>query len=600
MKWKLTPYTIKKGILYFRHFGPKEFFIRLRDRLEPEEVPYGPWYEKHCADGKTLEKQRARVWEDPVLISLAVPLYHTPPLFLEQMIASVRAQTYPHWELCLANGSPEDETLAAALRAYESDDRIRVCTLSGNLGIAENTNAAVKMAKGSYIGLLDHDDLLSADALFEVAEALQREQKKGKRMPELLYTDEDKVRTDLSEHLQPNLKPDFDPDLLRSNNYICHFLVFSRGLYERAGGLKPGFDGAQDYDFILRCTEVADGICHIPRILYHWRLSEDSTADNPISKDYAYEAGRRAIEEHLARCHLEAEVFRKKDMGCYRVRYPVEGDPLVSVVIPNKDEKETLQRCLTSIFEKTTWKNYEIIIVENNSETAEIFEYYKEIDGRNGVRVVYWDGNFNFSAINNFGISHARGDYILCLNNDTEVISPDWMTELLGHVQRPGTGIAGARLYYPDDTVQHAGMVIGIGGVAGNLFVGLKRGHSGYMHRDCLQQDLSAVTAACMMVKREAFEAAGGFEEQLAIAFNDADLCLKVREAGYLIVYDPYAELYHYESKTRGAEDTEEKARRFQKEIEYMRSRWTKILKEGDPYYNPNLSLSKWNYSLRS
>ncbi len=600
MKWKLNPYTIKKGILYFRHFGAREFFIRLQDRLEPEEVPYGPWYEKHRADEKTLARQRTETFKDPVLISIAVPLYRTPPDLLRQMIDSVKAQTYPRWELCLANGSPEDEQLQAALAAQRTDARIRVQTLPENLGIAGNTNAAIEMAAGRYIGLLDHDDLLAPDALYEVAKALQEEKEKNGRMPELLYTDEDKVRYDLSEHLQPNLKPDYNPDLLRSNNYICHFLVFARTLYDRAGPFQKDYEGAQDYDFILRATEKAAGICHIPRILYHWRLSSQSTADNPVSKQYAYEAGRRAIEMHLKRCGLRGKVFCKKDLGFYRVQYETQGEPLVSVVIPNKDEKEMLQKCLASIFEKTSWKNYEIIIVENNSESAEIFDYYKEIDGRNGVRVVYWDGDFNYSAINNFGISHAKGEYILCMNNDMEVITPDWMTELLSHCQRPGTGIVGACLYYPDDTIQHAGIIIGIGGVAGNVFAGLRRGHSGYMHRESLQQDLSAVTAACMMIKKEAFAAAGGFEEQLAVAFNDVDFCLRVREAGYLVVYDPYAALYHYESRTRGKEDTEAKARRFQSEIEYMRSHWTNLLKEGDPCYNPNLSLSKWNYSLRS
>ncbi len=600
MERKLNLYTIKKGLLYLWHFGPKEFLIRLQDRMEPEEVPYGPWYEKHRADERTLARQRAQTWQHPVLISVAVPLYRTPQPLLEQMIDSVKDQTYPYWELCLADGSPEDEALSSALEMYAGDPRIRVTMLDQNLGIAGNTNAAVAMAEGDYIGLLDHDDLLAPDALYEVAAALDREKEKSGRKPELLYTDEDKVRYDLSGHLQPNLKPDYDPDLLCSNNYICHFLVFSRGLYERVGGLDQAYEGAQDYDFILRCTEQADGICHIPRILYHWRLSPNSTADNPVSKQYAYEAGRRAIAAHLARVHLKGEVSCKKDQGFYRVRYEVEGEPLISVVIPNKDHKETLEKCLTSVFKKTTWKNYEIIIVENNSETQEIFDYYKEIDGRNRVRVVYWDGDFNYSAINNFGASFANGDYILCMNNDMEVTSPDWMTEMLGHCERPGTGIVGARLYFPNDTIQHAGIIIGIGGVAGSVFVGLKRGHTGYMHRESLQQDLSAVTAACMMVKRETWDAVGGFEKRLAVAFNDVDFCLKAREAGYLVVYDPYAELYHDESRTRGAEDTGQKARRFQTEIEYMRTHWIDILKKGDPYYNPNLSLSKWNYSLRS
>ncbi|MCD7820240.1 MAG: glycosyltransferase family 2 protein, partial [Lachnospiraceae bacterium] len=588
---KLNVYNIKKGLKYLKHFGLREFLIRLEDRIEPDEVPYGPWYENHCADEQELARQRSRKWKNPVQFSIAVPLYHTPLPYLEQMIDSVKEQTYPYWELCLANGSPEDETLCEALASLEKDPRIRVLHLPDNKGIAGNTNAAVEMAGGDYIGLLDHDDLLAPDALYEVASAISREAEKTGKKPELLYTDEDKVESDLSRHFQPNLKPDFSPDLLRSNNYICHFLVFARSLFGKAGGFDSAYDGAQDYDFILRCSEKADGICHIPRILYHWRVSSQSTADNPISKEYAYEAGKRAIEAHLSRCGLAGEVSLKKDFGFYRVKYSVMGEPLVSVIIPNKDEKETLRKCLTSVLEKTTWKNFEIIVVENNSKTEEIFDYYKEIDGRNGVHVVYWDRDFNYSAINNFGVQYAKGDYILFMNNDMEVISPDWMTELLGHCQRPGTGIAGCRLYYPDDTVQHAGIIVGIGGVAGSVFVGLKRGHTGYMHRESLQQDLSAVTAACMMVKREAYNKAGGFEERLAVAFNDVDFCLRVREAGYLVVYDPYAELYHYESKTRGTEDTKEKAMRFQGEIEYMRGRWNRMLREGDPYYNRNFSL---------
>lgn len=593
---KLNLYNIQKGVRYLRHFGLKEFFVRLSDRLEPEEVPYGPWFEKHRVREEELERQRRHQFRDPVTISIAVPLYRTPEAYLRQMIDSVLAQSYPYWELCLANGSPQEEGMLRILGEYcRADRRIRVKNLRENRGIAENTNSALSMATGEYIGLLDHDDFLEPDALYEVARAIEE---KGR--PEIIYTDEDKVTQDLKEYFQPNMKPDFNPDLLRSNNYICHFLVVAKKLYDRVGGFDRAYDGAQDYDFILRCTEQAEGICHIPRVLYHWRTHPASTADNPLSKQYAYEAGKRAIEAHLDRQGLEGcQVELKKDFGFYRVKYPVQGEPLVSIIIPNKDEKETLEKCLNSIFSRSTYRNFEIIIVENNSETEEIFDYYKEIDGRNGVHVVYWDKDFNYSAINNFGIHHAVGEYLLCLNNDMEVISPDWMEELLGHCQRAGTGAVGARLYYPDDTIQHAGIVVGIGGIAGSVFVGMKRSHTGYMHRESLQQELSAVTAACMMVKREAYEAAGGFEEKLAVAFNDVDFCLKVGEAGYKVVYDPYAELYHYESKTRGAEDTQEKVRRFQREIEYMRCRWISILKEGDPCYNKNLSLKKWNYSLK-
>ncbi len=594
---KLTPYNIEKGLKYLKHFGPREFLIRLSDRVEPEEVPYGPWYEEHKATEAELAAQRNRKFAARPLISVAVPVYRTPLTYLREMIESVRGQTYSCWELCLADGSgePEPERRALLEKYAQEDPRIRVLFLEENRGIAGNTNAALSMASGDYIGLLDHDDLLAPDALYEAAVRLQ-----GADRPELLYTDEDKFSEGQKEHFQPNLKPDYNPDLLRSNNYICHFLLFSRELLERAGGFDGSYDGAQDYDFILRCTEQARGICHIPRVLYHWRTHAQSTADNPLSKQYAYEAGRRAIAAHLERAGLDGEVFCKKDFGFYRVRYRVEGEPLVSIIIPNKDETETLRKCLASIREKTEYRNYEIIIVENNSETEEIFAFYKEIDRRDAIRVVYWDREFNYSAINNFGARHAKGSYFVFLNNDIEVIGGDWLDELLGHCQRPGTGAVGARLYYPDDTIQHAGIIVGIGGVGGSLFVGMKRSHSGYLHKESLQQDLSAVTAACMMVGREAFLSAGGFEEKLAVAFNDIDFCLRLREKGYLVVYDPYAELYHYESKTRGPEDTPRKVRRFQSEIEFMRTRWTSILKNGDPYYNRNFSLAKWNYSLRT
>lgn len=600
---KIRPYNIVKGVRYLKHFGFKEFMVRLSERMEPEEVPYGPWYENYRAKEPKLEWQRNYRFRDPAVFSIVVPVYKTPELFLRQMIQSVLNQTYPYWELCIANGSPEDEAVSRVLLEYqEKDARIRVQNLE-NQGIAGNSNAALAMAEGDFIGLLDHDDLLSPDALFQVAKAL--EQQAGKRPmreaeADVLYTDEDKVTADLSEHFQPHLKPDFNLDLLRSNNYICHFLVVRRSLVEQAGGFRKEFDGAQDYDFIFRCVEQARKVVHVPEILYHWRVHQSSTADNPASKLYAYEAGQRAIQEHLKRQNTPGEVEKKKDLGFYRVVYPVREEALISIVIPNKDHRELLLRCLNSIYEKSTYQNYEILIIENNSTEQETFEYYKEIDGKRNTRVLYWEGEFNYSAINNFGISQAKGEYLICLNNDIEVITPGWMEELLGTCQRPEVGIVGSRLYYPDNTIQHAGIVVGIGGIAGSLFVGMKRERSGYLHKAALMQDLSAVTAACFMVKRSAYEAAGGFEEKLAVAFNDVDFCLKAGRAGYLVVYDPYAELYHHESKTRGSEDTKEKVQRFQREIEYMRSHWTELLKKGDPYYNKNLSLSKWNYSLRS
>lgn len=591
---RLTPYNIKKGVRYLKHYGVKGFYARLLERFEEREVEYQEWYEKNKPSEEELVRQRKKKWKDPVVISVLVPAYRTPEVFLKQMMESVLLQTYPYLELCIADGSGTDDSVEKVVKEYQKKDpRVRYRRLEKNEGIAGNTNAAIEMASGEYLALFDHDDLLSPNALFEVASAIEKEK------ADVIYTDEDKVTSDLKEHFQPHFKPDFNPDLLCANNYICHLFVVKRSLALKLGGQDPAYDGAQDYDFIFRCTENAEKIVHVAKILYHWRVHQASTADNPSSKLYAFDAGKRAIEAHLARIGAKAEVSHTKDLGFYRVKYQVQGNPMVSIVIPNKDEKETLKKCLESIWKKTSYSNYEIILVENNSTTQEIRDYYKELDGKERVRVVYWEKEFNYSAINNFGISYAKGEYILCLNNDITVISPDWLEELLANCQRPEVGIVGARLYYPDNTIQHAGIVLGMGGCAGSLFVGLARSRGGYLHKAALQQDLSAVTAACFMVKKEVFEKVGGFEEKLAVAFNDVDFCLKVRHAGYLVVYDPYAELYHHESKTRGYENTEAKKRRFQEEIEYMRCHWMPDILR-DPYYNENLSLKASDYSLRS
>lgn len=599
IKWtkvlkKVSPYNIKKGILYLRHYGPKEFWVKLTERFQADDVDYEQWYENHKALPEELEKQKNEKWKRKPLISIVVPVYNTPQVFLRQMIESVQNQSYSEWELCIGNASPENKEMKKILEEYKNDAWIKEVEIPENKGISQNTNRAMEIASGEWIGLLDHDDLLAPNALYEIAKAVNEHPD-----AEVIYTDEDKVTTDLKEHFQPHLKPDFNLDLLRSNNYICHFFVASRDLIKRVGGFRPEFNGAQDYDLILRCTEQAKQIVHIPKILYHWRVHKASTADNPASKMYAFDAGKRAIEEHLVRCRTKGTVQHTKDLGFYRVKYEVCGEPLVSIIIPNKDQSEALKKCLDSIREKTSYRNYEIIIVENNSEEPETFAFYKKIAGEK-IKIVTWEGEFNYSAINNFGVRHARGDYLLLLNNDVEIINGDWLTEMLSHCQRKEVGIVGAKLYYPDNTIQHAGIIIGIGGVAGSVFVGLPRAFSGYLHKASIQLDLSAVTAACMLVKRSVFEQVGGLEEKLKVAFNDVDFCLRVREKGYLVVYDPYAELYHYESKTRGAEDTKEKIRRFQTEIEYMRSHWIGLLKKGDPYYNCNLSLTKWDYSLKN
>ncbi len=588
----LNPYTIRKGLSYWKQYGFQEFRVRLSERMEEVEVEYEDWCAQTAPAPQELEAQRRKRWDNPPLISVLVPVFNTPEPYLREMIESVQRQTYPHWELCLADGSTDPETTGRVIEEYLGDSRIRRQALQ-NQGLAGNTNRAMAMAKGDYIALFDHDDLLAENALFEVASEIARSG------ADLIYTDEDKIKGGTGERYQPNLKPDFNLDLLRANNYICHLLVVRRALAERTGGFDPAYDGAQDHEFLFRCVEQTERIAHIPKVLYHWRVHAASTADNPLSKQYAYDAGKRAVLEHIRRCGEDAEVTDTKFPGFYQVKYRLPGEPLVSIVIPNKDERETLAACLESIRRKSTYTNYEIIIVENNSTQPETFDYYREIDGRDGVRVVYWKEGFNYSALNNFGYTFAKGDYIVCLNNDITVITPDWLERMLGQCMRKGVGIVGVRLYYPDDTIQHAGVIVGIGGVAGALFVGMPRERSGYLRKAMLQQDLSAVTAACMMVDRAAWEAAGGFDEGLAVAFNDVDFCLRVRREGYLVVYEPNVEMYHYESKTRGYEDTPEKQIRFKREIDYMKTRWRGILREGDPYYNPNFSLQTCDYSLK-
>ncbi len=611
---KITPYRIKKGIRYLRHYGPKAFWNRLLDKLEPEEVPYGPWFEKNRTGDQELERQagRQQSFACRPLISIVVPCYQTPEKYLTEMLDSVRQQSYSRWQLCLADATPSDKVkeMVEAYCAKYQEKRIKYRHLSENLGIAENTNAGIEMAEGEWIGFLDHDDLLAPEALYEVVFLMNQEPE-----AEAIYSDEDQVEETRSglEHKKPHFKPDFSLDLLRSNNYITHFFCVSRRVVVQTGGFRAEFNGAQDYDFILRCTEKAAKVGHVPRVLYHWRVHSNSTADNPLSKMYAYDAGKHALEEHLKRMNQPGDVSQLLHFGFYRVKYPVSGNPLVSILIPNKDQSQTLRRCIQSI-ERSVWKNYEVIIIENNSQEAETFQYYRELcqgegegkiygrgflSGGQAVKVVVWDSGFNYSAINNFGASYAQGEYFVLLNNDIEIITADWLEEMLGNCQRPEVGIVGARLYYPDNTVQHAGIVVGIDGIAANMFPGLRRGQEGYYHKAAIQLNYSAVTAACLMVSREIYEKVHGLEEQLAVAFNDLDFCLRVCQQGYLVVYNPFVEAYHYESKSRGQEDTKEKLYRFGEEIEFIRNRWMDLLKKGDPYYNPNFSLKKCNYALK-
>ena len=591
----------EKGLRYWRNQGSRALVDKMISKVKTastREIPYQKWIIRHLPGNKELEKQRREKFDYQPKISIVVPLYKTPEKYLLQLVESVKAQTYPNWELCLSDGSGENSPLTSFLKSLEAgDERIKVAYNEQVLQISENTNAGIEIATGAYIAFADHDDELTPHALFECVKALNKDRK-----IRLIYSDEDKMSMDGHKFFQPHFKPDYNPDLLCTVNYICHLFVVQREILDQVGTFRKEFDGAQDYDFIFRCVEAVDPseIYHVTKILYHWRCHEDSTAENPESKTYAFEAGKRAIEEHYHRTGIRAEVYQGEFLGLYRTRFLRDYDPLISIIIPNKDHIEDLKRCMDSIDQKSSYKNYEYIIVENNSTDEKTFQYYKNLEEENPkVHVVYWDKEFNYSAINNYGATFAKGEYILLLNNDTEIINETCLEELLGYCMRSDVGAVGARMYYEDDTIQHAGVVIGFGGIAGHCFVLQPRGTTGYCHRIICAQDYSAVTAACMLVKKSAFDEVGGLTEELAVAFNDIDFCMKLREAGYLIVYNPYAELYHYESKSRGLEDTPEKVARFNKEMQIFERRWPDILRNGDPYYNPNLTLKSQDFSLR-
>ena len=591
----------EKGLRYWRNQGSRALVDKMISKVKTastREIPYQKWIIRHLPGNKELEKQRREKFDYQPKISIVVPLYKTPEKYLLQLVESVKAQTYPNWELCLSDGSGENSPLTSFLKSLEAgDERIKVAYNEQALQISENTNAGIEIATGAYIAFADHDDELTPHALFECVKALNKDRK-----IRLIYSDEDKMSMDGHKFFQPHFKPDYNPDLLCTVNYICHLFVVQREILDQVGTFRKEFDGAQDYDFIFRCVEAVDPseIYHVTKILYHWRCHEDSTAENPESKTYAFEAGKRAIEEHYHRTGIRAEVYQGEFLGLYRTRFLRDYDPLISIIIPNKDHIEDLKRCMDSIDQKSSYKNYECIIVENNSTDEKTFQYYKNLEEENPkAHVVYWDKEFNYSAINNYGVTFAKGEYILLLNNDTEIINETCLEELLGYCMRSDVGAVGARMYYEDDTIQHAGVVIGFGGIAGHCFVLQPRGTTGYCHRIICAQDYSAVTAACMLVKKSAFDEVGGLTEELAVAFNDIDFCMKLREAGYLIVYNPYAELYHYESKSRGLEDTPEKVARFNKEMQIFERRWPDILRNGDPYYNPNLTLKSQDFSLR-
>lgn len=589
-----------KGMRFLQRHGVRKFASRTVEVMKQKANPQGDYGKYRLAVMPTpqeLNRQREETWKEKPLFSIVVPLYKTPVKYLEQLVKSVRAQTYDNWELCLSDGSGELSPLANYLdRLAQKDKRIKVVRHETPLRISANTNAAIGIARGEFLVFADHDDLLTEDALYECAKALERQPD-----TDLIYSDEDKVSMNGRRYFEPHFKSDYNPDLLCSMNYFCHLVVVRRLLTEQTGLLREEFDGAQDYDFVLRCVEHTDRIVHIPRVLYHWRAHENSTAENPQSKWYAFEAGLRAIEAHYDRRKLPAQVEFGEYPGLYKTVWKWKEQPLVSILIPNKDHTQDLDKCIQSIEQKSEYRNYEFIIIENNSEDEETFAYYKKLEAENEkAHVVYWDGGFNFSAINNFGAEHAKGEYLLLLNNDTEIIHPDCLWQLLGYCMREDVGAVGARLYYEDGSIQHAGVVLGFGGIAGHTFIGFPHDANGYFSRIICAQDYSAVTAACMMTKKSVYEQVGGLTEELVVAFNDIDYCMKVRALGKLVVYNPYAQLYHYESKSRGLEDSPEKQERYYREMKYFVTKWKECLDKGDPYYNPNLTLAKADFSLKN
>lgn len=557
-------------------------------------------------------RQRLFKFDKEVKFSILMPLYNTPEKFLRQAIESVMDQTYEGWELCLADGSDAEHAYVEQIcREYMARDkqylrpssslycRILYKKLPKNEGISGNTNACLAMSSGNYIALFDHDDVLHPCVLFEYMKVICE---KG---ADYIYCDEAtfKGNSTIDDMITLHFKPDYAPDNLRANNYICHFSAFARRLLDGTSLFRSEFDGSQDHDMILRLTSRAKCVVHVPKLLYYWRSHAGSVASDISAKSYAIEAARGAVAAHLTSCGFKNfEILSTKAFETiFQIKYEILGNPKVSIVIPNRNHLEDLTRCISSIVERSTYDNYEIIIVENNSTEEEIFVYYRQIQDNPAIRVFTYKGEFNYSRINNLGVARALGEYVLLLNNDTQVITPDWIEELLMYAQRKDVGAVGAKLYYEDRTIQHAGVVLGLGAhrTAGHSHHRVDYRNLGYMGRLCYAQNVMAVTGACLMMRKALYTELGGLDEKLAVALNDVDLCIRAWKTGRVNVFTPFAELYHYESASRGTDLSGENAKRYEKECELFRERWKELLEKGDPYYNPNFSLDRSDFALK-
>jgi O-antigen biosynthesis protein len=543
-----------------------------------------------------LKQDRSGKFRYRPLISIITPVYNVKSQWLDRCIESVRNQVYDHWELCLYDDKSTNQATIQCLAGWQNKDpRIRIRLGARNQNISAASNEAIKMATGEFVGLLDHDDELTPDALYEVVKVLNDQPD-----ADLIYSDEDKLELD-GTFTRPHFKPDFNLDLLRSNNYICHFTVIRKSVGDRVGWFTPGLEGSQDHDLILKVVDATteDKIIHIPKVLYHWRRIPGSTAESYNSKHYAFEAGRLAVERHLKRKHWPAQVVKSEYAGLYRVVWNLDSSRMVTIIIPFRDQVELLKQCVTSILEKTNYPAYEILLVNNNSREDNTFRYLDELCQRYpNIRSMEWNKPFNYSALNNDAVQLVNTEYVLFLNSDTEVINDDWLTEMMRHGQRPDVGAVGAKLYYPDGTLQHAGIIVGLGGAAASILDGSDGLTFGYQGRGVVTHNLSACTGACLLVKRQVFLEIGGFDAtNLVVSYNDVDLCLRLNEKGYRIVFNPYTRLVHHVSATRTTNHLETGDQDFIRERDYFRTRWKHFL--NDPFYNPNLALDKADFSLR-
>jgi GT2 family glycosyltransferase len=555
-------------------------WIRCYDQLQGEDV-------------KRIQEQIAQFHYSP-LISILLPVYNSNLKWLRRAILSVQKQLYPHWELCIVDDASTNRKIWPFVqRCARRDRRIKLMRRTENGHISAASNDALRLATGDFIALLDHDDKLAPTALYFVALALNKN-----RDLQILYSDEDKLEKH-NRRSEPYFKSDWNPELFLAQNFVSHLSAYRTDLIHRIGGFRIGFEGSQDYDLALRCIEQIrpEEIEHLPWVLYHWRAGDQSTASNPTAKPYAQEAARRAVQEHLKRTGVAGTVLPSH--GVYlQTKYALPNErPMVSIIIPTRDQASALKKCVYSIFEKTDYPAYELIVLDNESHDSEALEFLAELTKRDGVRVERINDAFNYSRLNNHGVELSRGSLVALLNNDVEVIHTDWLAEMVSRAMQPKVAMVGARLWYPNGTIQHGGVILGAGGIAGHAHAGLRRGEPGYFARAHLAQDVSAVTTACALVKREVYLQVGGFNESLAVTFNDVDFCLRLREAGYRILWTPYAELIHHESATRGFDDSAPKQTRFLAEVDYMKSKWGHILQR-DPFYNPNLSLDENLFTL--